>query len=86
MKESLLLASFPITSKKSDLLVKTRTRFAMHFVAGEATKDHALHEGPAQPQLRLGCGPLSSACNRPLRESGGGKSYLLLIYHLLARA
>lgn len=68
MKETLLLASFPITSQKSNLLVKTSTHFAMHFAAGEAMKDHALHEGPAQSQLRLGCGPPSNAYKRPLTQ------------------
>lgn len=67
-KETLLLASFPIISKKRDFLVKTRTYFATHLVAGEATKDHVLNGGPAQSQLRPGSGPLSSACRREKKK------------------
>jgi len=40
----------------------------MHFIAGEAMEDHALHEGSAQSQLRLGCEPLSNTCKRPVTE------------------
>lgn len=53
MKKTFSLASFATTSKKSKSLMKTRTRFAMHFAAGEAMKNHALNERPAQLQLRL---------------------------------
>lgn len=35
MKETLLLAFFPISFKKSNLLVKSRKRFATHLVPGD---------------------------------------------------
>lgn len=66
MKETLLLAFFPTTLKKSNLLVKSRKRFTPHLVPEECRA--AFCEEPAQSQFKLGSRRLRNACNRPSAE------------------